>query len=125
MGSEWRQKGEHELTPELLAVRHAMDAEWKEGCDKRGAAFYLAKDGSRRVYTQKEFDEYTSLENELWLDWEKRAKEAGLYAEISLEDQITEKEAHIAAISAELSTLRMAKSERDIAINKEADIKRG
>ena len=56
--SEWRQKGEHELTPDQLAVKRRMDEEWREGCEIRGKAFYLNPDGSRRAYTDREFDSF-------------------------------------------------------------------
>ena len=113
MESEWRQKGEHELTPEQLIVKRRMDAEWKERCDLRGRAFYLNSDGSRRTYTTKEMEVFQAKENRAWDDFMTRSIEAGLYEEITLEMQIADMQVRLEADTARLNTLTAAKVERD------------
>jgi len=116
--SIWRQKDEHELTPEQLVVKRQMDQEWFDTCEARAKAFLLLPDGSRREYTQEEWDAWNTEGNVLWLDFEARAKEAGLYAVITLDEQIAQAEQSVAmalaavqSANAEVSRLTAVKAD--------------
>ncbi len=114
--SQYRQKAEFELTPEELAVKLAMDEEWRVGCETRGRAFYLNPDGSRRQYTQQEFDEYQAAEHELWTEFYERSIAAGLYEEVSIEEQVAQRVAILESVAAELEVLEARAAERGITL---------
>ena len=113
MESEWRQKGEHELTRSQLETKRRMDDEWKAGCDLRGRAFYLNADGSRRQYTTEELEVFQTEENRLWDAFMAQSIASGLYEEITIEEQITRAREQLEADTARLGVLTAAKAERD------------
>jgi len=109
--SEWRQKVEHELTPEQLATKRAMDQEWFDACEARAKAFLLNPDGTRSTYTKEEWDSWSAEGGELWKAFEIRCHEAGLYEEITLDDRIARAEAIVAEATAEVSRLNVVRAD--------------
>jgi len=108
---KWIQKTQHDLTPEQLAVKLAMDVEWENGCTQRGTAFYLNRDGSRRAYTPEEYAVFQANETVLWDEFEARAIAAGLYYEVTIDEQIAEAQAVIEMATARVSHLTEVKAE--------------